>query len=98
GIFFAFPMASLRLKQRQDPISWAEAAGSVLSLIFLTAVLTVAVVWFWSYRQLERWADDGASTYARSIGARLSAELGSDAALLEQYKEKFYASVLGDIA
>ena len=85
--FFAFPLLSLRLKSRQDPIRWSEAAGCTLSAMLLATTLAAAVFWLWSYHSLARWADRGAETYAREISRTLTDALSESATLLYSYVE-----------
>ena len=92
--FFAFPLVSLKLKARQDAISWGEAAACVLALFFVTAIATVMSVWFWKYHELLDWADDAAESYAASLSDVLSGELHQDALLLSRYRDRFFEEQL----
>ena len=82
----AWPLANLRAKAAEDPISWMEAIACLISLALIPAVLAVAVVWVWSYHGVLSWADAGARIYARQIAAVVRAELEQGHRVLAQYR------------
>ncbi|HVF16001.1 MAG TPA: hypothetical protein VNA21_03795, partial [Steroidobacteraceae bacterium] len=87
-----WPLASLRLSAPQDPISRGEALAILTGLILIPALLTIAVVWAWSHRTLQAWADDGAEVYAQQIERFLIADLQTSANLLEEYRKRVYSA------
>jgi hypothetical protein len=84
--FLVWPLASVRAKSSDDSIAWPEAAACLASVVLIPAVLAIAAVWAWSYRELLSWVDAGAARYSHSVAATLDRELQEGRRLLEQYQ------------
>lgn len=85
----AWPLANLRAKALEDPISWPEAVACLISIVLIPAVLAVAAVWVWSYQGVRAWADAAAQTYAREVAGVLSQELEHSVNVLTHYRALF---------
>lgn len=87
----AWPLANLRARALEDPITWPEAVACLISIVLIPAVLAVAAVWVWSYQGVRAWADAAAQTYAREVARVLTQELEHSVSVLEHYRALFDA-------
>lgn len=84
--FLVWPLANVRAKAPDDSIAWSEAIACFAAAVLIPAVLAIAAVWVWSYRELLTWVDTGAARYAHSVATALDGELHEGRRLLEQYQ------------
>ncbi|MGH8177511.1 MAG: cache domain-containing protein [Steroidobacter sp.] len=81
-----WPLANLRAKSPDEPISWMEAISCLISIVLVPAVLAISAVWVWSYQGVLSWADDAAQTYAHELSTTLRDELRHGRELLAGYR------------
>ena len=84
--FLIWPLANLRAKPPEDPISWMEAIACLISIVLVPAIVAVSAVWIWSYHGVLSWADEGAQVYAREVAASVRAELSHARHMLARYR------------
>lgn len=89
----SWPLANLRAKSPEDPISWPEAVACLISIVLIPAVIAIVAVWVWSYQGVLTWADKGASVYAGELTDVLEGQLRDGRELLYQYHEIYSAEL-----
>lgn len=81
-----WPLADLRSKGADEPVSWLEAAAGILSLLLLPATFAVGIVWMWSHQSLTAWVDAAARKYADQVENTLHDELTADLRILRSFR------------